>query len=130
MEGIKPGFAGRVPLFILRAADMELETDQRFVKNGQFTNYSVNRVIAVHKSGAYNTACAGGIYTDASKGGDALVAAAQSWANLTASGEMVDATIAAVAGTDVQSTTPYLSLTTGNGAALTADLFIFGDALD
>ena len=130
MEGIKPGFSGRVPLFILRGADMTLTTDQRFRKNGQFTNYSVNRVVALLKSGAFNTACAGGIYAAASKGGSALVASGQSWANLTAAGKMVDATVAAVNGTDAQSATPYLSLTTGNSAALTADLFLFGDVLD
>jgi hypothetical protein len=117
-------------LFVLRGADMTLTTDQAFLKLFDGTNYVITNVNAVRKTGAFGTACAGGIYTGASKAGDALVAAAQSWAGLTGASKGVAATVATVAATNVQSATPNLSLTTGNTGALTADIFIYGFCID
>lgn len=110
---------------------MQLTTDQAFVKMFNGTIWVPNRIVAVHKTGAFNSACAGGIYTAATKGGSAIVAAGQSWANLTTAGKIVTATLAAVATTNYFSGADlFVSLTTGNGAALTADLFVFGHCLD
>lgn len=119
-----------VPLFVLTGADMQLTTDQSFVKQGDFTNFVIRRVLALRKTGGATVACAGGIYTAAAKGGTALVANTQSWINLSGAGKIVDATLAAANGTDVQTATPILSLTTGSTAAVTADLLIFGDVMD
>lgn len=116
-------------LFVLRAADMTLTTDQAFVKQGTFTNYVVTGVIGVRKSGALGVACAGGIYSAATKGGDAILAAVQSWATLTGA---ATATLGSVANliSKVETATPILSLTTGNTGALTADLFVVGVVVD
>lgn len=121
---------GEKPLFILRSADMQLTTDQAFTKQGAFTNYVIQRVVAVRKTGGTSVACLGGIYTAASKGGSALIAAAQSWVSLTGAGKILAATLAALLGTDFQTATPILSLSTGSTAAATADIFIYGDIVD
>lgn len=118
--------SGHTPLFSLLAANMQLTTDQAFTKVTPCNTYAITKVVARWKSGGTTVACAGGIYTAASKTGSALVAAGQSWINLTASGKIVDATVAAVNGTDEQSATPILSLTTGSTGACTADLTIYG----
>lgn len=117
-------------LFSLRGADMQLATDQAFLKLGNFTNYVIAKVVAKRVSGGASVACTGGIYTAATKGGSALIAATQSWLNLTAAGKIVDGTLAAVNGTDGQTATPILSLTTGSTAACTADVFIYGETID
>lgn len=118
-------------LFVLRAADFELTTDQQFTKLFQGTKWRATLVIAERKTGAFDTSCLGGIYNAAAKGGDALIAAAQSWAGLTGAGKMVEATLAAVVLTDVQSTVDlFLSLSTGNASALTADVYVYGVCLD
>jgi hypothetical protein len=120
------------PALKLTNANMQLTTDQAFtwlIPNVP-SQYVLRRVVAVLRSGAFSVACAGGIYTATAKGGNALVAAAQSWANLTGANKIVDATMAAVNGTDATvASTLYLSLTTGNSAALVADLYGFIDVL-
>ncbi len=63
--------------------------------------------------------------------GTALVAAAQSWLNLTGTGKIVQAALDAVNTTDYQTaTTLYFALTTGSTAAATADIFVYGTVLD
>lgn len=116
-------------LFILRAADMTLTTDQAFTKQGAFTNYVVTGVTAIRKTGALGVACAGGIYTAATKGGDAILAAVQSWATLTGASTATLATVANLI-SKVESATPILSLTTGNTGTLTADIFVTGSVVD
>lgn len=127
-SSIPPQYNGQV-LFVLRAANMQSTADQQFTKLFAGTNYWVTRVLAVRKTGGASVACLGGIYDAASKGGNALVAAAQSWVTL-AAGVNVPATIAAVAGTALTTATPYLSLSTGSTAACTADIFIMGYCVD
>lgn len=116
-------------LFVLRGADFQLTTDQVFQKLGSFTKYHINDIVASWKTGAATVACDGGIYDAASKGGNALVAAGQSWLTL-ASGVIVQATRAAVTNTAILTGTPILSLTTGSTGAVTADVFVFGFILD
>lgn len=116
-------------LFVLRAANMTLTTDQAFTKLFTGTNYVVTNVVAVTKSGAFGIACLGGVYTAASKAGDAVVAAAQAWAGLTALGLTVMVSAANIIQKQ-ETATPFLSLTTGNTGALTADLFIQGVVTD
>ena len=72
------------------------------------------------------TTAAGGVYNAASKGGTAAVAAGQAYSALTGSGKALDLTLA---NTDVQAagTQLYLSLTTPQGAAATADLYVQAD---
>src|SRR4051812_43362702 len=96
------------PLFVLRNANMQSTADQAFIKAASFTNYVVTKIIAKRVSGGTSVACAGGIYPAASKAGTALVGVAQSWVALTGAGKIVDATLAAVIGTDIQTATPIL----------------------
>lgn len=124
-----PAPFGAQVLFVRRGADFQLVTDQAFTRVGSFTNYRVLDIIAVRKTGGATVACAGGIYDAAAKGGNAIVALAQSWVTLAALVN-VTAAIAAVATTAPLSATPFLSLTTGSTAACTADVFIFGYPID
>ena len=116
-------------LFVLRSADFQLATDQQFTKLFAGTNYQITSIVATRKTGGASVTCAGGIYSAASKAGNALVAAAQNWVTLAANVNVV-ATLAAVANTALCSTTPFLSLTTGSTAAITADVFIVGYVID
>ena len=118
-------------LFVLRSADFTLTTDQAMTKVFTGTNWKATTITAVRKTGGYGVACLGGFYTAASKAGNAIVASTQTWAGLSGAGKIADATLAAVLGTDAQSSAScYLSLSTGNTGALTADCFVFGVILD
>ena len=91
--------------------------------------YGITKIWVANASISLTTA-AGGIYTAASKGGTAIVAAAQAYAAYT--GPTVFAGLTVVAGqlAVVQTANPlYLSLTTPQGAAATADVFVYGDLL-
>ncbi len=113
------------------AADFQSTDDQAFTWLVPVpAKYVIRRVVANQVSGATSVACLGGVYTAASKGGSALIAAAQSWLGLSGSGKIVDATLAAIATTNVvTSSTLYLSLSTGSTAACTADVYIYADIL-
>jgi hypothetical protein len=112
-------------LFRLSGANLQSTSDQLFTKFYSGSAYFVTQIIARQRSGAASIACAGGIYDAAAKGGNALVAAAQSWVTL-ASGVIVSATLATLVGTTLLSNIPRLSLTTGSTAACTADFYILG----
>jgi hypothetical protein len=115
-------------LFSISGADMTLTTDQAFTKLFTGTLWIPTQIVAVRATGAFGSACAGGIYPAAAKAGTAIVAAGQSWAALTGANTSVLATLNTQA---VQTTIlPYLSLTTGNTGALTANIFIYGVVVD
>lgn len=117
-------------LFVGRNLNFQLTSDQALTKAFGGTKYRVTDICAAWKTGGASVACAGGVYDAAAKGGNALVAVAQSWVTL-ASGIIVTATLAAISLTTLESASPlYLSLTTGSTAACTADVFVFGYALD
>lgn len=132
-SAIVGGERGRCSLYLL-SADMNVTTDQIFTSNmqGAWPNsFVVRRIIACNASGSLTTAV-GGIYTGAGKTGDALVANTQAYSGLTNSAKIAVLTLAAVASTDaIIQTVPqiYLSLTTAQGAAMTCDIYIFGDVL-
>lgn len=117
-------------LFKIAAANLQSTADQQFTKVGDFINYMPTRIVARRVTGGASVACTGGIYASASKAGDQLVSVAQSWLGVSGAGKLQDATVAAVVATDVHTTTPYLSLTTGSTAAVTADVYIYGVILD
>lgn len=70
------------------------------------------------------TTAAGGVYTAAAKGGTAIVAAGQAYSTLVAATDVLGCTMAATP--NVTNNTIYLSLTTGQGSAATADVFVYG----
>lgn len=114
-------------LGVLTGADFNVTTDQAITIAA--TTYIVTGIIVTNASISLDTA-AGGVYTAASKGGTAVVAAAQVYSALTASTKYLSLTLEAVAGTDVFSaTTLYLSLTSAQGAAATADVYVLGRRL-
>lgn len=112
-------------LFYLPCADMQSTSDQPFYRVFPGTAYRILDIFARQRSGAASVACAGGIYDAATKGGNAIVAAAQSWVTL-ASAVTVSATLAALVQTTLLSASPRLSLTTGSTGVCTADMWIVG----
>lgn len=114
-----------VLLGVLKGANMNTTADQaiamiqgnwiprRFV----FTNASLSLSLA-----------AGGVYDAASKGGNAIVSAAQIYTSLNSAVRFIDATIA-ITNRIFSTQTIYLSLTTGQGSTATADLYVYGDIL-
>lgn len=129
LRGISPP-SGQILLFVLRAANMAVTTDQPFTKMfaGSLYDPQSGTTIANCKSGAFNTACQGGVYTGAGKTGTQIISSTQSWAGLTAVNAQVHPAI--IANNSTLTALPILSLTTANSAALTADIFIFGACLD
>lgn len=111
----------------LTAANFNSTADQAIKIDG--AKYIIRHVIVTNASVSM-TLAAGGLYDAASKGGNALVSAAQIYTGLTASTKYSEMTLAGLLGTDVQTaTTLYLSLTTAQGSAATADVYIWGEAL-
>lgn len=109
------------------AADFNVTTDQAIGINA--AKYVVRRIVVVNPSTSL-TLAVGGFYTGASKTGTTIVAATQIYTALTAGAKWLDLTLAAILGTDVLTAgTLYLSLTTAQGAAATADVYILGDTL-
>lgn len=118
-------------LFALRGANLAITTDQLFTKLFTGTNWMPLNIVAVRKTGAFSVAALGALNTGAGGTGNAIVAATQSFAGLTGAAKIVSPVLAAIALSDVQSSaTLYLKMATGNSAALTADLFVFGTILD
>ena len=126
----KRPFSNVPVLFVLRGANMAITTDQVMTKLFQGSAYVVTNIIAVWKSGAFNTACIGGCYSASAKGGDAILAATQTYNNLTGAGTVQTATLANLLQTKSETATPTFALTTANGAALTADILILGVCVD
>jgi hypothetical protein len=91
--------------------------------------YVIRRIVVTNASGT-PTLAVGGVYTAASKGGSAVVAATQAFSGLTGGTVSLDLTIAAAGiGVALTAAQLFLSLTTAQGSAMTADLYVFGDAL-
>lgn len=111
-------------LFRLIDADMNVTTDQAFTKEWAFAKYTVTRIL-VNGASIDLTAADGGIYAAAAKAGDPLVAAEQVYTALTAAAKGLDLTLTADA-LGILTATPILSLTGAQGAAATADFYIFG----
>ena len=124
-----PNRFGQILLGQLISANMNSTADQQIVIFSAPAKYIIRRIVATNASISLNTA-AGGIYPQVSKGGTAIVGSGQAYSGLTASGKFIDLTIASgyTSGGDVlTATNVYLSLSTAQGAAATADIYVFGD---
>lgn len=107
-------------------ADMNIATDQEIAMAS--TNYIIRYIVACNASLSLTTA-AGGVYAAASKT-TAIVAAGQVYSALTAAAKFVDLTLTTEATQNVRTEASiYLSLTTPQGAAATADIYVFGQDL-
>ena len=88
--------------------------------------YRVTRVVVTNATHSLTTA-AGGLYTAGSKGGTALVAAGQVYTACTGLLTAQDCTMNSPATVCVAGGPLFLSLTTGQGVACTADVYVYGD---
>ncbi len=121
------GFPARALLGVLKGANFNSTADQAIAVTGA-TKYVITAIRVTNASTSLTLAI-GGFYAAASKT-TALVANTQVFSALTASTKYVDTTLGALIGTDVRTeTTLYLSLTTGQGGAATADVYVFGEVL-
>lgn len=126
------GWGGMAPGIVqcgtLKNANMNVTTDQKIPISFPSVNYEVAFIAASGASISLDTA-AGGIYTAASKGGTAVVAAGQAYSTLTAAavnsaGSNLLLTLN-VPTAEYNVSTLYLSLTTAQGAASTANFRVY-----
>jgi len=124
---------GGILLGKLIGANMDSTDDQRIVMFSNPSKFILRRIVVTNASISLTTA-AGGVYTATSKGGTAVVASSQAYSSLSASTLFLDLTLntSGSASTTVKSSIPnlYLSLTTAQGAAATADVYVYGDILE
>lgn len=132
------GFApGKIECGWLLGANMNVTTDQAIPISVPSATYMIESIAISNPSVSLTTA-AGGFYSAASKGGVAVVAAAQAYSGLTSNtanttGNALLATIATAGNTTVfqgpSQTSPistlYFSLTTAQGAAASADIRVY-----
>lgn len=120
-----PNRFGGILLGQLIAANMNSTGDQQITIFSAPAKYIIRRIVATNASVDLTTA-AGGIYTAAGKSGTTIVAAGQAYTTLADDTKFLDLTLNA--NTDYR-TSPvlFLSLTTPQGAAATADFFVYGD---
>lgn len=116
----------------LIGANMNVTTDNIVPLTSQAGLFIFDRIIVTNPSISLTTAV-GGVYTAATKGGTALVANSQVYSALTAAAKFVALTLANSALTDVfdssVQTSVFLNLTTAQGAAATADIYVYGRTL-
>lgn len=117
-------FGSITTLYRLTGADMNSTADQALTKLHNYSAFIIVRFNAVNASISLTTA-QGGFYTGAAKSGITLVAATQAYTALSSSGAGLALTPGS-AGQGRLIADPILSLTTGQGAAATADFYIIG----
>jgi hypothetical protein len=111
----------------LVGADFNVTTDQVIPINNSI-RYRIRRISVLGASLSLTTAV-GGFYTGAAKTGLVLVANTQTYSALTAANLAEDMTLALPNNVIPAATPLYLSLTTAQGAAATADVYVYGDVL-
>ena len=108
----------------LIGANMNVTTDQAIpITRIGTQKYLITKIFVTNASTSL-TAADGGIYTATSKGGTAIVAAAQVYTALTAATVGLDLTLAVNNTYTLDNI--YLSLTGAQGGAATADIYVFG----
>lgn len=122
-------FGSGIMLGFVKGANMNVTTDQAFDMSPGWSSLFSFRITKITAEGASLslTTAAGGIYPAASKGGTAIVAAAQAYTALTGPNLALDLTLAAGTTVYAPNTQPILSLTTPQGAASSLNCYIFGD---
>lgn len=112
-------------LFTLAGANMNSTADQALTRQFNFTTFRITQ-IRVDDASVSLTTAAGGIYTAASKGGIAVVAAGQTYSALTSANRGMNLTLEPVGLDRLAATTLFLSLTTGQGSAAVASFQVIG----
>lgn len=124
-----PDRFGQILLGELISANMNSTADQQIVIFSAPAKYIIRRIVVTNASISLTTAV-GGIYPQVSKGGTAIVANSQAYSGLNATTKFIDLTIASgytSGGSILTAKSIYLSLTTPQGAAATADVYVYGD---
>lgn len=118
--------AGNEVLLGSKKVNMNITTDQAITINKADTSraFIVTRIVVTNASTSLTTA-AGGVYNTASKGGTALVAAGQAYSTLTVAARTLNLTLVSPVLTQTAASL-FLSLTTAQGAAATADVYVYG----
>lgn len=119
------GSVGVRVLWVKTAANMNSTADQALTKVGTFTNFIVTGIRAANPS-TNLTLAVGGVYQAASKAGNALVANTQVYSALAASTDGLNLTQTSTGNGLLSASALYLSLTTAQGGAATADLYVLG----
>lgn len=121
---VSPSFIGRI-----LNADMNATTDQSFVLVNSTLPYRITRISLANTGGVNLTTAAGGIYPSASKAGTAIVANSQAYTTATGATIVFDLTVVSGQQNVLRAAgfVPIFSLTTAQGAAALADLYLFGD---
>lgn len=115
----------------LSGADMNDTNDQPIPLPSRTTAFMLTRIL-VTNSAVSLTGAVGGFYPQASKAGTALVASSQVYSSLTSATKLLSCTLEAAVATTRYSVanltdwTIYFSLTTAQGIAATADIYICG----
>jgi hypothetical protein len=113
----------------IRGANFNVTTDQACTIPASVTAWAPTSIVVTNCSTSL-TLAAGGVYPATSKGGTALVAAAQVYTALTGATVVLTLTLAANIATTRQTVnTVYLSLTVGQGGAATCDFYVIGNDL-
>lgn len=113
-------------LGLLRSANMNSTADQAIPIAA--SKYVVRRIVVTNTSLSL-TLAVGGVYTGAGKTGTTVVANTQLFSALSGATKVLDATVIAL--TDVLTASSlFLSLTTAQGSAATADIYVIGDVLE
>ncbi len=122
----------------LLSADMNSILDQPIQIPQNITAFQITGIVITNASLSLTTAV-GGFYPTTSKGGTAIVANTQVYSSLTTAAKLLAATLAAGAATTRYTSgnvdningylTIYLSLTTAQGVAATADIYLLGNDL-
>lgn len=113
-------------LFYGKAFNFNSTADQALNQTGWTGKFRPRRFVITNASTSLTTA-AGGFYTGAGKTGTTLVAAGQVYSALTTALLALEATLNSAATVLASATPVYLSLTTPQGGAATADINIYGD---
>lgn len=108
-------------------ANMNVTTDQLIpITRIGTQKYLITKIVVTNASISLTTA-AGGVYQAAAKAGTAIVAAAQAYSALTATTTALNLTLAINRTYTLDNL--FFALTTAQGAAATADVYVFGEIL-
>jgi hypothetical protein len=124
--GLSDAMPSMLLLGVLLGANMNSTVDQPIVL--ECSKYRLREILITNASVSLTTAV-GGIYDAASKGGNALVPATQAFNALTGATLAISPPLTGVTGQIATAQTIFLSLTTGQGAAATADIYVYGTEL-
>lgn len=116
-------------LFKLEGANFNTTSDQILTPlfNGKFR---IRRIVVLDTSVNGMSTAAGGFYTGAGKTGTTIVANTQVYTGLTNANTAIELTLAAASAVLAAGTPLYFALTTAQGAAATADIYVYGDVYD